>query len=174
MNRELNMKRFAAVTAAFLASFALSAAPGFAQQKQTAPAGGPPKPFTVPAHETYELPNGMKVTLVPYGNLPKVTLSLVLRTGNLNEPADMPGLADLTGKLMKEGTTSKNSKEIAEESARMGGAIDITVGVDESSVNSDVLSEILAASDHTRLVIGREPHRLSLIELGVLKCCQPE
>ena len=83
----------------------------------------------------------MKVTLVPYGNLPKVTLSLVLRTGNLNEPADMPGLADLTGKLMKEGTTSRSSKEIAEESARMGGAIDITVGVDESSVNTDVLSE---------------------------------
>jgi predicted Zn-dependent peptidase len=83
----------------------------------------------------------MKVTLVPYGNLPKVTLSLVLRTGNLNEPADMPGLADLAGKLMKEGTTSKSSKEIAEDSARMGGAIDISVGVDESSVNTDVLSE---------------------------------
>ena len=46
----------------------------------------------------------MKVTLVPYGNLPKVTLALVVRTGNLNEPADMPGLADLAGKLMKEGT----------------------------------------------------------------------
>ena len=141
MNRELNMKRFAAVTAACVASFGLSAVPAFAQQKQPPPAGGPPKPFTVPAHETYELPNGMKVTLVPYGNLPKVTLSLVLRTGNLNEPADMPGLADLAGKLMKEGTTSKSSKEIAEESARMGGAIDITVGVDESSVNTDVLSE---------------------------------
>jgi predicted Zn-dependent peptidase len=83
----------------------------------------------------------MKVTLVPYGNLPKVTLSLVMRSGNLNEPADMPGLADLTGKLMKEGTTSRSSKQIAEESARMGGAIDITVGVDESSVNTDVLSE---------------------------------
>ena len=141
MNRELNMNRFAAVAAAFVASFALSALPCLAQQKQTPPPGGPPKPFTVPAHETYELPNGMKVTLVPYGNLPKVTPSLVLRTGNLNEPADMPGLADLTGKLMKEGTTSKSSKEIAEESARMGGAIDITVGVDESSVNTDVLSE---------------------------------
>ena len=80
------MKRIAAVTAVFAATFALSAVPSFAQQKQTPPAGGPPKPFTVPAHETYELPNGMKVTLVPYGNLPKVTLSLAIRTGNLNEP----------------------------------------------------------------------------------------
>ena len=141
MNPRLNMKAIARVTAAFAATFTLIAVPCFAQQKQTPPPGGPPKPFTVPAHETYELPNGMKVTLVPYGNLPKVTLSLVVRTGNLNEPADMPGLADLAGKLMKEGTTSKSSKQVAEDSANMGGAITITVGVDESDVDTDVLSE---------------------------------
>jgi predicted Zn-dependent peptidase len=141
MNPRLNMKAIATVTAAFAATFTLFAIPCFAQQKQTPPPGGPPRPFTVPAHETYDLPNGMKVTLVPYGNLPKVTLSLVLRTGNLNEPADMPGLADLTGKLMKEGTTSKSSKQVAEDSANMGGAITITVGVDESAIDTDVLSE---------------------------------
>jgi predicted Zn-dependent peptidase len=141
MNPRLNMKVIATVTSVFAAIFALSAAPCFAQEKQAPPAGGPSKAFTVPAHETYELPNGMKVTLVPYGNLPKVTLSLVVRTGNLNEPADMPGLADLAGKLMKEGTTSKSSKQIAEDSADMGGAITITVGVDESAVDTDVLTE---------------------------------
>src|SRR5215467_11983400 len=126
---------FAAATLTFCA---LSLA---AQQKQTPPAGGPPKPFNVPAHESYSLPNGMKVTLVPYGNLPKVTLSLVVRSGNLNEPADMPGLADLAGKLMKEGTTSKSSKQIAEEAAGMGGSVNITVGLDESDITTDVLSE---------------------------------
>jgi len=130
-------KKFA-LAAATLAFCALSLA---AQQKQTPPAGGPPKPFNVPAHESYTLPNGMKVTLVPYGNLPKVTLSLVLHTGNLNEPADMPGLADLVGKLMKEGTTSKTSKQVAEEAAGMGGAVNITVGADESDVTTDVLSD---------------------------------
>src|SRR5215475_125182 len=123
------------------ATFALSILPLAAQEKQVPPAGGTPKPFNVPAHESYALPNGMKVTLVPYGNLPKVTLSLVLRTGNLNEPADMPGLADITGKLMKEGTTSKSSKQIAEEAAGMGGALNITVGADESDVTTDVLSD---------------------------------
>jgi len=122
-------------------ALALFAVPAFAQQRQAPPAGGPPKPFTVPAHESYSLPNGMKVTLVPYGNLPKVTLSLVLRSGNLNEPADLPGLADMAGKLMKEGTTTKSSKQIAEESARMGGAVNINVGVDETDVSTDVLSE---------------------------------
>lgn len=112
-----------------------------AQDKQAPPAGGPPKAFTVPAHESYELPNGMKVTLVPYGNLPKVTLSLVLRAGNLNEPAGKPGLADMTGKLMKEGTASRSSKQIAEDAAGMGGAVNITVGADESDVTIDVLGD---------------------------------
>ena len=137
MTRGQNMK----MIAAFAATFVLFAAPILAQQKQTPPAGGPPKPFTVPAHETYALANGMKVTLVPYGNLPKVTLSLVVRTGNLNEPADLPGLADIAGTLMKEGTTTRSSKQIAEESARMGGAVSVTVGVDETDLDTDVLSE---------------------------------
>ena len=137
MTRGLNMK----MMAAFAATVSLFAAPIFGQQKQAPPAGGPPKPFTVPAHETYVLANGMKVTLVPYGNLPKVTLSLVMRTGNLNEPADMPGLADIAGTLMKEGTTTRSSKQIAEESARMGGAVSVTVSVDETDVDTDVLSE---------------------------------
>src|SRR5258708_22418598 len=137
----LNTKAIATFAAASAATSAQSAVPCWAQKKQPPPAGGPPKLFTVPAHETYQLPSGMKVTLVPYGNLPKVTLSLVVRTGNLNEPADMPGLADLVGKLMKEGTTSKSSKQVAEDAARMGGAISITVGPDESAVDTDVLSE---------------------------------
>jgi zinc protease len=137
MNRGLKMK----IAAAVAATLALSSAPLVAQQKQAPPVGGPPKPFTLPAHEAYSLPNGMKVTLVPYGHLPKVTMSLVIRTGNLNEPSDLPGLADLVGKLMKEGTTTKSSKQIAEESARMGGAVSIGVGPDESDVTADVLSD---------------------------------
>lgn len=127
--------------ASAVATFALCTLPLAGQEKQTPPAGGPPKPFNVPAHESYALPNGLKVTLVPYGNLPKVTLSLIVRTGNLNEPADMPGLADMVGKLMKEGTSSKSSKQVAEEAAGMGGAVNITVGADESDVTADVLSD---------------------------------
>lgn len=110
-------------------------------QKQAPPQGSAPKPFTVPAHETYSLPNGMKVTLVPYGNIPKVTVSLVVNTGNLNEPAELTGLADLAGTLMKEGTKTRSSKKVAEEAADMGGTLDVTVGPDESDVATDVLSE---------------------------------
>src|SRR5215831_18516870 len=43
-----------------------------------------------------------------------------------------------------------------------------------SAWNGHVQREILTARNHTRLVIGREPHRLGLVELGVLECCQTE
>src|ERR1700756_2046398 len=110
-------------------------------QKQTPPQGSAPKPFNVPPHENYALPNGMKVTLVPYGNLPKVAVSLVVNSGNLNEPAELPGLGDLMGHLMKEGTKTRSSKQLAEESANMGGSGDVSVGADESDIATDVLSE---------------------------------
>ncbi|HUN61005.1 MAG TPA: pitrilysin family protein [Candidatus Sulfotelmatobacter sp.] len=110
-------------------------------QKQTPPAGGPPKAFTVPAHETYALANGMKVTLVPYGNLPKVTVTLVVRAGTANQPKDLPGLAQLAAKLMKEGTASRSAKQVAEEAADMGGTLEVSIDADETQISSDVLSE---------------------------------
>src|SRR5215510_14284101 len=133
---KMNTKKIAFAVAAI----ALCTLPLAAQEKQAPPAGGPPKPFNVPPHESYALPNGMKVTLVPYGNLPKVTVSMVVNSGNLNEPANLPGLADLMGLLMKEGTKTRSSKQVAEEAADMGGTLDINVGADESDVSTDVLS----------------------------------
>lgn len=115
-------------------------------QKQTPPPGSAPKAFTVPAHETYSLPNGMKVSLVPYGNIPKVTVSLALRSGNIDETTDKLGLADITGELMKEGTKTMSSEQVAQAAAQMGSSLGIGVGVDETTVAMDVLSESGPAS----------------------------
>ncbi len=51
-------------------------------QKETPPAGGPPKAFVFPAAETYTLKNGMKVTLVPYGSVPKVAIQAFFQRRN--------------------------------------------------------------------------------------------
>jgi zinc protease len=148
-----------ALTAAFalVLDVSLLAASPAAAQKETPPAGGPPKPFSVPAQDRYELPNGMQVTLVPYGTLPKVTMSLVLRTGNLNEPDDRPGLADLAGRLMSEGTTTRSAQQVAEQAAAMGGAIDIGVGMDETALSSSVLTEFGPAMIRLLADVVRNP-----------------
>jgi predicted Zn-dependent peptidase len=136
---------------------ALASIPAFGQ-KQTPPAGGPPKPFSVPSHETYTLGNGMKVTLVPYGIIPKASFSLVVRSGGLNEPTDREGLADITGDLLKEGTTSLSATALAESAARMGGSLNVAVTADESSLDIDVLSEF--GPDAVKLLADVAQHPL--------------
>lgn len=140
-----------------VAGIALPFAFSASAQKQVPPQGSAPKPFTVPAHETYTLPNGMKVTLVPYGNIPKVTVSAVINAGNLNEPAELPGLADLMGNLMKEGTKTRTSQKVAEEGADMGGSLNVSVAADESDVSIDVLSEFAPKAVALVADVARNP-----------------
>jgi zinc protease len=152
MNRT-RVQKFLVVLGAAIAT----AAPGFAQ-KQAPPAGGPPKPFTLPAHETYALANGMKVTMVSYGNIPKVTVSLVLRAGNINEPKEQLGVADITGELLKQGTTSLSAPALAEAAAGMGSTLDVGVGADETAAQMDVLAE--HGADAVKLLADVTQHPL--------------
>jgi zinc protease len=118
----------------------LAAAPVWAQ-KQAPPEGAPAKAFTVPANETYTLANGMKVTLVPYGIIPKVTVSASVDAGEINEGSDHVGIAGLTADLMKEGTQSLTSEQLADATAKMGSTLDVAANADQSIAQLDVLSE---------------------------------
>jgi predicted Zn-dependent peptidase len=139
------------LAAAFVASPA-------AAQKQMPPAGGPPKPFTVPAHESYTLANGMRVSLIPYGNIPKTTVYLAIETGNIDDPKDMLGLADLVADLLKEGTTTLNAGALAEAAAGMGSSLRTGANADDSDVSLDVLSEF--APDAVKLLADVAQHPL--------------
>src|SRR5271170_7135946 len=119
---------------------AVMAMPALAQ-KQTPPEGAPAKSFTVPASETYNLPNGMKVTLVPYGIIPKAAVSVSVDAGNINEGSAHVGVADIAGNLLKEGTTTLTSQQLAQESARMGSTLSVGVSQDLTTLNLDVLQE---------------------------------
>jgi len=109
-------------------------------QNQEPPAGGVPKDFVLPKTETFKLDNGMAVTLVPYGTLPKVNVRVVVRTGNLDEGENEIWLADLTGNLMKEGTKTRTAAQITSEAAGMGGDISISVGPEQTYIQGEVLS----------------------------------
>src|SRR5882757_5571333 len=123
-------------------AFLMACTFSFAQtEKQTPPAGSAPKPFKLPKVEKFSLPNGLQVTLVPFGSIPKVMIDVTVRAGNLNESASQVWLADFTGELMKEGTTSRTSEQVAQQAAGMGGAVTVNVGPDVTQIQGDVLSE---------------------------------
>lgn len=134
----------------FLFCAALFTAAALGQQRETPPAGGAPKPFNIPARETFTLKNGMKVSLVPYGSMPVAALSARMAFGNANEAANEVWLADLMWSLAKEGAGARNGIQLAEEAARMGGQLSAGAGPDNSQASIQVLSEF--APDAVRLL----------------------
>lgn len=118
--------------------------------REAPPAPGAPKAFNLPVPKRFTLDNGLKVTLVPYGSLPKVAVELSVLAGNANEKPGETWLADLTGRLMREGTKTRSSTQISLEAARMGGSLDVTAGEDRTEIGGEALSEF--AGDMVRLV----------------------
>jgi len=150
-----------------IAGSILGIAPAIAQ-KQSPPEGGPPKAFTVPSNETYTLPNGMKVTLVPYGIIPKTAISLTVDAGQINEGTARTGVASLTTDLMKEGTETLTAQQVAEAAARMGSTLEIHANQDQTKLGIDVLQEF--APDAVKLLADVAQHpRLPQSEIDRLK-----
>jgi zinc protease len=129
-------------TALCASAIALStfATPLLAQDKETPPAPTEARPFTLPAPTVYALPNGLQVTLVPYGKTPQVTILASVRTGNIDEGDDV-WLADFAGGLMEKGAGGRNASQLADLAASMGGSLDLGVGTDTVTASTGVLGE---------------------------------
>lgn len=123
------------------AMFCIFAATLLGEPKETPPQGPPPKPFKLPATEDFTLPNGMRVTLVPYGVVPKLAIRAFVDAGAVYEPAGKVWLAKLNAALMKEGTKSRSSEEVAREVAEMGGQLEIDSGSEFTTAGGLVLSD---------------------------------
>jgi zinc protease len=156
------------MTAALLLLPALVAAQDAARPKQAPPAPGAPKGFQLPAPTRFTLPNGMKATLVQWGSTPKVTVELAIAAGNGHEAAEQVWLADVTAALMREGTPTRTAQRVSEESARMGGSLDITGAADTTEIATDVLSEFAPQAVALVADVARNP-RFPEAELARLK-----
>lgn len=100
-----------------------------------------PHPITIPApHETV-LANGLTVVVVEDHRLPLVSYRLAFRVGGAFDPPGLPGLTDLLAGLLPEGTESKTSREIADETARMGASLSAGANSDYTIVAASALAQ---------------------------------
>lgn len=142
---------------ACVAAFSLIGVPVVSAQQETPPPGADPRDFSLPKIESYKLRNGVQVTLAEYGIVPKATIRATVRVGNLND-GDHPWIADLTAQMMAEGAGGLSASEQALAAASMGGDVNVGVGLDQTTVAMDVLSE--SAGDAVTLIadVLREPN----------------
>lgn len=119
---------------------AAAATPASPTAKETPPPLGTPRDFALPEKSEVQLPNGLGITFVPFGTVPKATILVVVRTGNIDD-GERTGLADFVTELMKEGAGGRSAAEIARQAAEMGGSLDVGATADQTSVALDVLSE---------------------------------
>jgi zinc protease len=131
-NLRSSVRLSVAVTVAFAISFAQAPTdPGSkaiplskVERKNKAPVSDEILRVKLPKPTEMTLPNGLAVLVLEDHRLPLVTARLtILGAGALNDPADVPGLANVTAAMLKEGTATRSSKQIAEETDQLGAMI---------------------------------------------------
>ncbi len=130
--------------AALIPSGARADEPAARDAREKAPEPDAPRPFRLSTPTRFTLDNGLKVTLVPYGSVPKVLVRLVLRSGNVNESERQTWLSDLTGELLLEGTKTRSAMRISQDAAAMGGEVGVNPGENVTTIGGEVLSEFAA------------------------------
>ncbi len=99
----------------------------------------PPRPIRLPKPQAVSLPNGLTIIVVEDRRLPLVSYRLSFRTGDANDPLELPGLTDMLTGLLTEGTESRTSRQIADEVALMGAALTAGANSDYSTVAASSL-----------------------------------
>jgi len=111
-----------------------------------APALGEVAELDFPEITEATLSNGIKVNYAQRDAVPATYISVSFNAGSAADPADMQGLEDLTLSMMDEGTTSLNSRELAEAQERLGTSIRVSGGSDRSVFTLSALSANLEPS----------------------------
>ncbi len=94
------------------------------ERKNRAPVNKEILRVTLPRPTETSLRNGLDVLVLEQHKLPTVTLSLIVKTGALSDPKDLPGLAKFTAEMLREGTTHRSSAQLAAEMDEIGATFD--------------------------------------------------
>ena len=89
----------------------------------------------LPKAQEATLSNGLRVVLLENHRVPVVSMQMVILSGGLADPADYHGLALFTAALLREGTTTRKSKDIAEQTETLGTQLTANSGLSSLTTN---------------------------------------
>ena len=81
---------------------------------------GPPPAVSLPPIVARQLANGLKLLIVEQHELPLADFVLLVGSGTTADPTGKMGVANLTAAMLREGTTTRKSLDIADQAAFLG------------------------------------------------------
>lgn len=86
-------------------------------------------------------PNGMTVLVLEQHFLPIVEIHALIKAGSAQDPPEKAGVANLTASLLDEGTTTRSSRQLAEQIDFVGGSLVVHVDEDYTTASTRILKK---------------------------------
>jgi predicted Zn-dependent peptidase len=131
--------------------------PQTAVDRSKLPEIGSLAPLDFPAIERAKLSNGIEVYLARRTAVPRFQTQIVFDAGYAADPKSALGTQSLMLSLLTEGTTSRSSVQIAEESERLGAGVGGGASFDRTSVSVSGLTPNLGPSLDLLADVVRNP-----------------
>lgn len=146
------------LTILFALSLAASAqsAPA-AKQKVQPPAPAAPRPYEFPKAASKTLANGLKVFVIEDHRLPLVSAALQVLAGNAYVEPAKSGLASMTAGLLREGTATRSSQQLAKTIDTAGGNLSTSAGDDTASVSMTFMKSFAGLGFELMADVTRNP-----------------
>jgi len=105
------------------------------------PPYGPAPEVKVPAIWEQKLGNGMRVFGIENTEVPLVQFEIVIDGGLLMDDINKVGVANLTARMMTQGTAKRAPEELEEAIQQLGAAINISAGTEDIRVSVNTLAK---------------------------------
>jgi zinc protease len=96
---------------------------------------GPPPKVSLPPIVTRQFANGLKLMIVEQHELPLADFILVVGRGGTVDPTAKEGVANLTSSMLTEGTTTRTSLQVADQTAFLGVGLGSNSSWDASTIS---------------------------------------
>lgn len=101
------------------------------------------RPFHFPRIVKRLLPNGLELRAVTHRSVPVAAIVLLVPGGSSVDPPGAHGLVSITAGLLDEGSRGQSALDIADRVARIGGDLDLDVGMDAVIVGLTTIDRFL-------------------------------
>jgi zinc protease len=123
----------------------------------TMPEPLPERPIAFPPFQEFRLANGLEVIHVRHEVQPIANVSLYLRVGGADDPAERAGRAGMAADLLTQGTTTRTAEQISEAIEGVGGSLRAFSDADFITITSTVLADDLPLAFDLVADVARRP-----------------